>query len=109
MNIDQIVNKINNMTFRELRNELAYCDDPTKEKIIRNIMYRRYTQYMKSNETQTKNQISRNKNDSNIVSEVINKQTDDRKITEYNRDRVNKHLNARLNNDIDIKTDKNHT
>ena len=38
--------EIGRMTFGQLRKELAYCNDPIKEKIIRHFMYLRYTQYV---------------------------------------------------------------
>ncbi|QKF94068.1 hypothetical protein QKU48_gp0610 [Fadolivirus algeromassiliense] len=40
------LNKINKMTFSQLRNELALCNDPIKEKLIRNLMYIRYKQHI---------------------------------------------------------------
>lgn len=40
------LNRINKMTFNELRNELAKCDDPVKETLIRNLMYIRYKQHI---------------------------------------------------------------
>lgn len=43
-------NKINKMTFGELRNELANCTDPVKKEIIRNLMYIRYNQHLAKKE-----------------------------------------------------------
>ena len=37
---------MNNMTFGELRNELANCDNPVRQRIIRNLMYIRYKQHL---------------------------------------------------------------
>ena len=43
------INRINNMTFKELRNELANCGhNKTKENIIRNIMYARYKKHIEN-------------------------------------------------------------
>jgi len=44
------IDKINHMTFAELRNELANCTDPVRKEIIRNLMYIRYKQYMDKKE-----------------------------------------------------------
>jgi len=43
------IKRINNMTFKELRNELANCGhNKTKENIIRNIMYARYKKHIEN-------------------------------------------------------------
>src|SRR5579872_4531533 len=49
------INKINNMTFRELRTELANSkNNPVRESIIRNLMYVRYNRHMQKKQTPIK-------------------------------------------------------
>ncbi len=57
-------NKFNNMTFGELREELAKVsvqNDPTKETLIRNLMMKRYNQYQKK-----KNEMARLKHEQDM-------------------------------------------
>lgn len=43
------ITRINNMTFHELRNELAYCgNNKVKEDLIRHIMYQRYKKHLET-------------------------------------------------------------
>lgn len=64
------ITRINNLTFRELRNELANCqNNPVRETIIRNLMYIRYNQHLqkkqqleKIKKEQRRKQISKIKN-----------------------------------------------
>jgi len=38
--------RINKLSFRQLKNELSKCDNPIKERIIRNLMVVRYKEYL---------------------------------------------------------------
>lgn len=113
------INSINNLTFGQLRNELANCNDPIKEKLLRNIMLIRYKQHLRnktkynvSNKTNNYNQFPLNENDFeltpniNTLNEVQENDDlyDNRDINEYDRDLTNNNLMNRLNSDIDIYT-----
>jgi hypothetical protein len=55
-------NKISQMTFGDLRNELANCTDPIRKEIIRNLMYIRYKQHLyKKEKVQQIKKENRNK------------------------------------------------
>lgn len=50
--MDNEIARINKLTFGQLRNELANCNDPVRQYIIRNLMLVRYKQYLKNKELQ---------------------------------------------------------
>lgn len=117
------VNKINNLTFKELRNELAKSKgDPLREHLIRNLMFIRYNQHIQNKQKIQKVQVIKPKSDikvpidNNIVNlvddlmndneEVISELHDTRDIIEYERDKANNNLMERLNSDISIRTSK---
>ncbi len=117
-------------TFTELKRELKICNDPVREKIIRNIMFSKYLDYQRRQREQIVNTIVREGNpddNGHARDETIKRQPDsgknndgydsDEKIgrrpgsdekkekqryTEYNRDIANNNLNNRLNGDIAI-------
>jgi len=75
------INKINNMTFQELRNELAECNNnPIKELLIRNIMKQKAIKYIvikkKQKLKQRKTKILNNNND-NEEYELVDDMLDD--------------------------------
>lgn len=106
--------RINKMTFKELRAELAKCKgNPTKETAIRKLMYLRYCKHQLMKQT-------RNSQDNNIggnnANKVTEKTTDNFEfnsddfdgdsnddIIEYSKDLTNNHLMDRLNGDLEIK------
>lgn len=144
--MDTEITRINKLTFGELRNELANCNDPVRQYIIRNLMLVRYKQHLANKEAQQqmkkdyrKNQIKKIKSklkdkytkkvnislepydDSELfdhegieyndqVQEINNWEGDNLNgIPEYNKDKTNKNLMSRLQNDIDINRLKDNT
>jgi hypothetical protein len=126
-----MANKINNLTFRELRNELANCgDNKIKATIIRNIMYERYVQHMnykqqyinkleqkrsKKHNKQIHDQNNKQSNDVELLTpddfDIISKESNNinepNKKQEYGREAVNNNIISRLDGDIDIRNARN--
>ncbi len=125
--------EIGKMTFGQLRKELALCNDPIREKIIRHFMYLRYTQYVNKKRQleeinrlraekmmrkrkpvepvkQSDDHMSLDPDDFEVkpvagsLNELDGELFDDRDIAEYERDVTNNNLVKRLNSDIDIRT-----
>ena len=120
------VDRINKLTFRGLKNELAKCNNPLKEKIIRNLMLFKYKQHLEKRRQEEMYQRLEQKEESNecpfndddfekpnfgSLNELDERSKDvnyaNREIKEQGRDRVNKSIIDRLNNDIDIKEMRN--
>lgn len=85
------LNRINKMTFKQLRNELAKCDDPVKATLIRNLMYLRYSQH-----------INKKKEIENIKKKKMEKyiKREKRIINNMENQNTNKNIDIK---DIDIK------
>ncbi|MCJ7636446.1 MAG: hypothetical protein MUO21_03065 [Nitrososphaeraceae archaeon] len=154
MGLENEITRINKLTFGELRNELANCNDPVRQYIIRNLMLVRYKQHLENKEVQQqmkkdyrKNQLKKIKkrienkyvkkehvslesfDDSEIFDhdkelknindkvQELNELNNDNpwrdeilnNIPEYNKDKTNKNLMSRLQNDIDINRLKDNT
>lgn len=120
------VNRINNMSFNELKNELNNCyDNPIKEKIIRELMVLKYNQYITAQQNKKLKQIQRQKRreETKMKISIINDdspttiETDifddfsfddidddfDNSIIEYKKDINNNNLMDRMNADMEMK------
>jgi hypothetical protein len=112
------MNKINDMSFNELKNELHNCgDNKIKEKLIRELMMIKYQQYINQHKNVNrtikipkKKKIKTNKIPKNEVifsdSDFNDDEINNNKIIEYGKDITNNNLMDRLNNDVEIKTMK---
>jgi hypothetical protein len=130
--MNQEIERINRLTFRELRNELTKCNnDPVKEKIIRNLMLVRYKQHLERKRLRELKKIEYQQKQSEQTNDFFPFDDDDfakpsfeslnelddeksnellfsnRKIEEQDRDHVNNSIVERLNGDIDIKEMRN--
>ena len=126
------MSRINNMTFGELRNELANCNNSTRKEIIRNLMYIRYKQHLAKKEkiNQMKKEFRKSKirqikqrikmkyrpepvKDIESIGESIGEgdilDANDFGEKIYNRDKTNNSLMQRLSTNIDIKKMKEDT
>lgn len=118
------IERINNMTFKQLKEELSKNkNNKVREMIIRKSMYIRYHQHMKKKISDNTQKVPSNKplipfipnfdlsdfnsNDSSI-DEPDNLNQDDREsdTQPFGRDYTNNGLMERLNSDLDIRTMK---
>ncbi len=105
--------KINKMSFNELKNELHNCDNnKIKEKLIRELMFIKYQRHViQQQENNKKHQRIKNKikHQSIPTNEIIFDSDDfddsdsDKRIIEYNKDKTNNNLMDRMNSDMEIK------
>lgn len=132
--MDDEITRINSLTFGQLRNELANCTDPVRQYIIRNLMFIRYNQYLKNKEIKQemkkdykRKQIKKIKkkiedkykfNDLDLfIDEIDDAEINNEEIINEEiingkpsmKDKTNKNLRNRMQNDIDINKNNTYT
>ena len=101
--------RINKLTFGELRNELANCNNPVREKLIRNLMYVRYNQHLHK-----KQQLEQQKKEykKRQIRQIKSKLEEKYKVKNENRENANKNndfldIDNNDDNDNDNDNDNN--
>jgi arylsulfatase A-like enzyme len=97
--------KLQDMTFKQLKQELAVCKNPARELLIRNLMQQKYNAYKERKKTIEPKIYLKDSDFEESVPEAAPQEPvyeDVDKFTKKAKDHVNNNLMDRLNGDIDI-------